>query len=128
MSKRNHYGDFIKFQRNKLGMKQEDIAKLIGISRSHVCLIETGKRKIGQTELKLILEKLDTTIEEVSKQIIEERKITSRQPTLNLDSKGKNTFREKIIVFLEQVCEELKGTDEKRIFEITPGVRVVVDK
>ena len=40
------FGSFIREAREKKGLYQEDVAKLVGISRSHYAFIEAGQRRV----------------------------------------------------------------------------------
>jgi len=51
-----NYGDLIKKERKKIGFKQKDLAKRIGISTSYLCNIEKNNR-IPSEKIKSKIEK-----------------------------------------------------------------------
>ena len=40
------FGKFIREARKKRGLRQEDVAEQVGLSRGYYCLIETGGREV----------------------------------------------------------------------------------
>ena len=58
-------GNNIKKYREELGYSQEKLAKKMGLPRSSISLIESGKRELTSTELALLSNLFDTSIDEL---------------------------------------------------------------
>lgn len=56
-------GDRIKFRRNELGWKQDELAIKAGISKSFLSDIENGKRKVGADKLYSIARTLSLSLD-----------------------------------------------------------------
>lgn len=120
-------GKLIKFQREKLNLTQKETSELIGISRTMLSFIETGRTSVKPSLLNVILSKLDTTkddiLEDMKKEEIKNRDV---EKITEIKAEG-YTSKEKVLMILEITCKELEGIAGKRIFEFIPGVRIVID-
>lgn len=56
------FGLFIRRQREKLELKQRDVADMVGISQAYYCDIENGKRETGLSLSNNLCDALGTTL------------------------------------------------------------------
>ena len=72
----NELGTRLKKAREYLGLTQDDVAKLIGVSRVTITNIETGTRKVSAEELSKFSKIYGCTMEELLEGEKEEEKIS----------------------------------------------------
>jgi len=49
-------GDKVKLLRNRQGLKQDDLGKVLKLSRSQICNLESGRRNLSLKQLKKLCE------------------------------------------------------------------------
>lgn len=62
------YASNLKFLRNKYGMKQEDIGKLLGVGQREVSKYEKGEREISVVKLMILADFFGLTMDQLIKQ------------------------------------------------------------
>lgn len=58
-------GNNMKFYRKKAGLTQEELAKILNVSKSYVSLKETGKRNVSTDEAEIIARALKAPVKKV---------------------------------------------------------------
>ena len=121
-------GKIIRYQRKKIEMTQQQASELIGISRTLLCAIETGRSRPHRAMTMLILSKLGTTRGEVLREMNPAPEITTTPvaETVAPEPEASIALKDKLAVILENCCSEIERSEEKRIFELAPGVQIVV--
>lgn len=110
-------------------MTQQQASELIGISRTLLCAIETGRSRPHRAMTMLILSKLGTTRAEVLKEMNPEPEPIITTPvseTVVAEPEAGIALKDKLATILENCCSEIERSEEKRIFELAPGVQIVV--
>jgi transcriptional regulator with XRE-family HTH domain len=62
----------IKTERQKIGLKQTELAKIIGVSKQAVCDWEKGRRIPNRKHIKKLAETFETSIDYLIRQICDE--------------------------------------------------------
>jgi transcriptional regulator with XRE-family HTH domain len=62
-------GNKVKKRRSELNLSQEKLASLCGFDRTYISLIERGRRNISFVNLTKLVDGLETTISELTKDI-----------------------------------------------------------
>lgn len=109
-------GKYFQKQREKLGMTQAYIAKLLGVSRPTYVLIEQGKRELTLSEAKKLSEILQISIEslilekadkETEVKITKNQKFTNKVPKeqyrISIPQENLDKFREIFLYILTKV-------------------------
>lgn len=61
----NNLGELIETQRTKLGLKQKEVAKMVGITNVSLCKVQTGERRLSKKKLKVLADVLQVSYMEV---------------------------------------------------------------
>lgn len=102
----NELGTRLKKAREYLGLTQDDVAKLIGVSRVIITNIETGTRKVSADELSMLSKIYGWTMEE----LLEGEKIENNIP-----------------MFARAFCE-LSHEDQEEIINLIKFKKMYKDK
>lgn len=61
----NNLGELIEMQRTKLGLKQKEVANMVGITNVSLCKVQTGERRLSKKKLKVLADVLQVSYMEV---------------------------------------------------------------
>ena len=122
-----NYGDLIKKERKKIGFKQKDLAKRIGISTSYLCNIEKNNR-IPSEKIKRKIERIfrkqytKKELKEMEQEIIEtyelmriEKNPFSKIAVIQRSLIEINKVMEENMIILETTLEPLNQIISKKI-------------
>ena len=114
MTKMEIIGDNIQFYRKNKGIKQQDLAKSLGISSSQLSLMEAGKRTIYTSTLEKLCSLLKVSMADLTgvvtfKAQTQEEKLLTIFKDLTPDSKSLLLVRAKELQLLDNEKSNLFG-------------------